>query len=207
MSDHDSIPTQAALQEADAEFQSQLLEVVPHMRAFARLLAGDPAEADDLAQEALARAWQARRSYAMGTNLKAWAYTIVRNQFYSDKRRSWRVSQLDPETAERTLVAGDDPTAAQELNEVRMAMQALPPDQREALILVGAGGLSYEEAATICGCAVGTVKSRVSRARDALRRMMETGDFRRDELAPSGSMKSILTELGRLTGDVGRMAA
>jgi RNA polymerase sigma-70 factor (ECF subfamily) len=185
----------------DADFKQQLVAVIPYMRAFARLLTANVVEADDLAQESLARAWQARASYTMGTNLKAWAYTIVRNQFYSDKRRSWRVSQLDPEMAERTLVSSENPSAAHELNEVRMAMASLPNDQREALVLIGAGGLSYEEAAEICGCAVGTVKSRVSRARDALSRMIETGEFRRDAELPSNSMGFILSELSRLTGD------
>ncbi len=203
---HDISTTAPVADPADeARFKAQLVDVIPHMRAFARVLTMNPAEADDLAQEALAKAWQARKSYAMGTNLKAWAFTIVRNQFYSEKRRSWRSTQLDPEVAERTLVATEDPMAAQELNEVRMAMAALPVDQREALILIGAGGLSYEEAAEICGCAIGTVKSRVSRARDALRHMIETGDYSRDDAYASSSMGCIMGELSRLTGE--RVAA
>ena len=144
---------------------------------------------------------KARGSYTMGTNLKAWTFMIVRNQFYSDKRRSWRSCQLDQEAAERTLLANDNPVAPLELNELRMAMAALPAEQREAVILIGAGGLSYEEAAEICHCAVGTVKSRVCRARDALRRMVETGDYGRDEARASQSMDCIMSELGRLTGE------
>jgi RNA polymerase sigma-70 factor, ECF subfamily len=194
----------------EADFKTQLTALIPHIRAFSRMLAVNPSEADDLAQEALAKAWQARKSYAMGTNLKAWAFMIVRNQFYSEKRRSWRVAQLDPEVAERTLVANDDPTAALELNELRMALATLPVDQREALILIGAGGLSYDEAADICNCAVGTMKSRVSRARESLRQMVESGDYGRDSDAPSASMGFILSELSRLTagaGGYGRVAA
>jgi RNA polymerase sigma-70 factor (ECF subfamily) len=206
-----SEPSHAATASAQSDdggnidFKAQLTTLIPHIRAFARMLAINPSEADDLAQEALAKAWQARNSYAMGTNLKAWAFMIVRNQFYSEKRRSWRVTQLDPEVAERTLVARDDPTTVLELNELRMALAALPVDQREALILIGAGGLSYDEAAEICDCAVGTMKSRVSRARESLRHMVETGDYSRDAGAPSASMAFIISELDRLTG--GQIAA
>ncbi len=106
------------------------------------------------------------------------------------------------------MLASDDPSAPLELNELRMAMASLPVDQREALILVGAGGMSYEEAAEICDCAVGTVKSRVSRARDALRRIIETGDYARDDARAGASMGAVLAELARLSAGHGRgMAA
>ena len=201
MSDASELSTTPAKMDSAVEesFRTQLTSLIPHMRAFARTLTMDAAAADDLAQEALAKAWQARGSYTMGTNLKAWTFMIVRNQFYSDKRRSWRSCQLDQEAAERTLLANDNPSAPLELNELRMAMAALPTEQREALILIGAGGLSYEEAAEICHCAVGTVKSRVSRARDALRHMIETGDYSRDAAYASGCMGSIIAEVERLT--------
>src|SRR5687768_16969419 len=90
-------------------FTRDLTALIPHMRAFARGLCGDMTAAEDLAQEALARAWSARASYQPGTNLKGWVFTILRNQFYSDKRRSWRDIPLDQEKAERTLVAIADP--------------------------------------------------------------------------------------------------
>ena len=115
--------------------------MIPHLRAFARTLCGDAAAADDLAQDATLKAWDARSSFQMGTNMKAWTFMILRNQFYSEKRRSWRQSQLDQEAAERTLVAADDPEAPVALDEMRLAMGMLPLEQREALILVGAGGL------------------------------------------------------------------
>ena len=95
----------------DAGFKKELVTLIPHLRAFARTLTGDPTAADDLAQEAMMKAWDARASYQMGTNMKAWTFMILRNQFYSEKRRSWRQSQLDQEAAERTLVAVDDPAA------------------------------------------------------------------------------------------------
>jgi RNA polymerase sigma-70 factor (ECF subfamily) len=131
--------------------------------------------------------------------MKAWTFMILRNQFYSDKRRSWRSTQLDQEAAERTLVAVDDPGAPLALDELRLAMSMLPSEQREALILVGAGGFAYEEAADICGCAVGTVKSRVSRARKALQGILETGAYDRDGRGAGDAMRSILADAERLS--------
>ena len=157
---------------ADKDFMGELTALIPHMRAFAHSLCRNAVEADDLAQDALLRAWNNRTSYQPGTNMKAWTFMILRNQFYSDKRRSWRSTQLDPETAERTLVAVSNPIATLELDEVRRALAMLPDDQREALILIGAEGFSYEEAALMCGCAVGTIKSRVNRARNKLLELM-----------------------------------
>jgi RNA polymerase sigma-70 factor (ECF subfamily) len=165
------------------------------MRAFARSLCGDATAADDLVQEALSRAWDKRTSFELGTNLKAWAFMITRNQFYSDKRRSWRQQALDPELAERTLVAVDDPSATLELDEVRRALAMLPEDQREALILIGAGGMSYEEVAEICGAAVGTIKSRVSRARDRLALILLEHSFGEDEVRPHQAMDDILSQV------------
>jgi RNA polymerase sigma-70 factor (ECF subfamily) len=156
----------------DFSFRDELVGLIPHLRAFARSLCKDPTAADDLAQEALAKAWKARESFEPGTSLKAWTFMILRNQFYSEKRRSWRSTPLDAEVAENTLVASDNPTAPMELLELRAALNKLPHDQRDALILVGAGGMAYEEAAQVCQVAVGTIKSRVSRARRALETML-----------------------------------
>ena len=184
----------------DDAFKSELIALIPHLRAFARTLTGDPTAADDLAQDAMMKAWDARASYQMGTNMKAWTFMILRNQFYSEKRRSWRQSQLDQEAAERTLVAVDDPEAPVALDELRLALASLPEEQREALILVGAGGFAYEEAAEICNCAVGTVKSRVSRARRALQQTLERGGYARDGRAAGEAMRSILADADRLSG-------
>ncbi len=183
----------------DERFKRELVVLIPHMRAFARTLTGDATAADDLAQDALMKAWDARASYQMGTNMKAWTFMILRNQFYSEKRRSWRMSQLDQEAAERTLVAVDDPEAPVALDELRQALNTLPEEQREALILVGAGGFAYEEAAEICQCAVGTVKSRVSRARKALQSTLERGGYGRDGRAAGDAMRSILADADRLS--------
>jgi RNA polymerase sigma-70 factor, ECF subfamily len=164
-------------------------------------LCGDATAADDLAQDAMLKAWDARASFQMGTNMKAWTFMILRNQFYSEKRRSWRQTQLDQEVAERTLVAVDDPEAPVALDELRQGLGMLPPEQREALILVGAGGFAYEEAAAICNCAVGTVKSRVSRARRALQGILETGDYDRDNASAGDAMATILAHAERLSSN------
>jgi RNA polymerase sigma-70 factor (ECF subfamily) len=183
----------------DEQFKSELVGLIPHMRAFARSLCNNPAEAEDLAQEALLKAWNARQSYAIGTNMKAWTFMILRNQFYSEKRRAWRSTPLDPETAERTLVTVGDPSAGLELDEVRRALALLPDDQREALILIGAGGFSYEEVGEICGCAIGTIKSRVSRARDRLALILAEGSQAVDGQQPSQAMAMILGQLDALS--------
>jgi RNA polymerase sigma-70 factor (ECF subfamily) len=191
--------TGAETPDRDEAFRKELVALIPHLRAFARTLCGDPTGADDLAQDAMMKAWDARQSFEMGTNMKAWTFMILRNQFYSEKRRSWRQSQLDQDVAERTLVAVDDPEAPVALDELRQGLGMLPPEQREALILVGAGGFAYEEAAAICECAVGTVKSRVSRARRALQEILESGNYRRDNSAAGEAMATILAHAERLS--------
>jgi RNA polymerase sigma-70 factor (ECF subfamily) len=150
------------------DFKDKLIELIPFLRAFARTLCGHRDEADDLCQEALAKAWQSRATFEPGTNLKAWLFMILRNQFYSEKRRAWRQKPWDEASAEQSLVTGGTQHASIALSDVSRAMRMLPNEQREALILVGAGGFAYEEAAKICGCALGTIKSRVARARRTL---------------------------------------
>jgi RNA polymerase sigma-70 factor (ECF subfamily) len=152
------------------------------------------AEADDLTQDALVRALRSHDRYAPGTNMKAWTFTILRNQFISDRRRSWRSQPLDPEVAERTLRSNDDPSRRLEVADVRRAMLALPLPQREALTLIGAAGMSYEEAAEICQVAVGTVKSRVSRARLALQAILATGDMA-EEVSPEEAVVAIFQDV------------
>ncbi len=185
--------------DGDRAFKTELVALIPQLRAFARSLTGDPTAADDLAQEAMVKAWDARRTFEIGTNMKAWTFMILRNQFYSEKRRSWRQTQLDQEAAERTLVAVDDPASPVALDELRLGLAMLPAEQREALVLVGAGGFAYEEAAEICGCAVGTVKSRVSRARRALLEILQKGDYIRDGAPAGDAMGAILAQAERLS--------
>lgn len=154
------------------DFKTALVAQIPYLRAMARSLCGARGAADDLTQDALARAWRARDSFEPGTNLRAWLVVIMRNQFYSDRRRAWRSQPLDDELLELRAVSQEDQSAKLELADLRRALDLLPAEQREALILVGAGGFSYEEAARMCACAVGTIKSRVSRARRALEALL-----------------------------------
>ena len=187
----------------DKEFRDVLVSTIPHLRAFARSLCNDPTQADDLAQEALAKAWKARDSFEPGTSIKAWTFMILRNQFYSEKRRSWRTAPLDVEMAENTLLANDNPTVPMELLELRAALGKLPDDQREALILVGAGGMAYEEAAQVCQCAVGTIKSRVSRARRALEAILNEAGSRQvgqDDIRADKAFDDILEQAAALAG-------
>jgi RNA polymerase sigma-70 factor, ECF subfamily len=174
--------------------------LIPHLRAYSRSLARQP-DADDLAQDAMIKAWKSRAHYQPGTNMKAWIFTILRNAFLSDKRRAWRTAPLDPVIAENTLVANDDPTWSEELLDVRNAMRLLPDDQREALILAGPAGLSYEETAKVCGCAIGTVKSRVSRARVALAAILESqssGRRKTSDIPSSRAFDDIMAEAANL---------
>lgn len=155
------------------EFKQQMIALIPSLRAFARGLCGNRDMADDLAQEAMARAWAARDSFAMGTNFRAWMFMIVRNQFYTTIRKNARMTSWDPEAAERRLVSPAAQEGIIDLADVERAMARLPAEQREMLMLVAAGGMSYEEAAEITGCPLGTVKSRIARGRIALARMID----------------------------------
>ena len=184
----------------EEKFRDDLTALIPHLRAFSRSLCGNATLADDVAQDALLKAWKARDKFKPGSNLKAWTFTILRNQFYSIKRRSWRATSLEPEVAEQTIVANTDPEQSVHLNELRRGLDMLKDDQREALILVGASGLSYEEAAEICDCAVGTIKSRVSRARKSLETIMNSGRFddAPDKVRAMDAMSTILSEADTL---------
>ncbi|CAM3742975.1 sigma-70 family RNA polymerase sigma factor [Litorimonas haliclonae] len=183
-------------------FRKELTELIPHLRAFSRSLCGNATLADDVAQDAMLKAWKSRDKFKPGSNLKAWTFTILRNQFYSIKRRSWRATSLDQEVAEQTIVATADQEKSIQLNELRRGLDSLKEDQREALILVGASGLSYEEAAEICDCAVGTIKSRVSRARKALEAVMDSGVFNTeaDTVGAMDAISSILNEADTIAG-------
>lgn len=145
-----------------------IMAIVPKLRAFAISLSGNVDRADDLVQETLMRAIANIHSFEPGTNMQAWLFTILRNRFRSEYRKRRReVEDADGHYTD-SLVSQPEQTSKLEYKELRAALDKLPSDQREALILVGASGFSYEEAAAICGCAVGTIKSRVNRARTRL---------------------------------------
>src|SRR6184192_2721842 len=163
--------------------RDQMLAAVPSLRAFAISLSGNVDRADDLVQETLLRALANIDSFQRGTNMSAWLFTILRNLFRSEYRKRRReVEDTDGSYAE-SLKSHPEQNSRLEFQEFRAALAKLPPDQREALILVGASGFSYEEAAAICECAVGTIKSRVNRARTRLADLLalEDGDFGPDQ--------------------------
>jgi RNA polymerase sigma-70 factor, ECF subfamily len=144
---------------APNEVRAALLAAVPNLRAFAVSLCGNIDRANDLVQETLLRAWSHLDSFKPGTNMAAWLFTILRNHFRTEYRKRRReVEDADGEYAAR-LTTPESQTAHIEFGELRQALAALPPNQREALILIGASGFSYEEAAQICDCAVGTIRA------------------------------------------------
>ena len=186
---------------SDYDFKRLLLGSIPSLRAFALSLCGVPDRADDLLQETIMKAWAKQESFEAGTNIKAWLFTILRNQFYSDRRRAWRQAPWDQDAAERIPGGGEDQVHSAELSDTVRALKHLSDEQREALILVGAGGFSYEDAAAICKCAVGTVKSRVARARKTLIEILDGGDTLSDVSRPAGgeAAREIMAQLDQLS--------
>jgi len=174
-------------------FRAELLSLLPSLRAFAVSLSGRADYADDLLQDTIMRAWAKQESYQPGTNMKAWLFTILRNEFYSQMRRRGReVQDVDGYFA-NNLAVHPAQYGALDLQDFKIALDKLPPDQREAIILIGASGFSYEEAAVICNCALGTVKSRVSRARARLQALLGIegeGDYGPDASSAGATLRS-----------------
>ena len=154
-------------------WQGDVVALIPALRAFAWSLSRNGSDADDLVQDTLIKAWTHREKFEPGTNLRAWLFTILRNTFYTTAlRRKREVPDPDGKHA-ATLHAAPSQDWAVALRGLQSALQQLPDEHREALILVGAAGLTYEEAADICGGALGTIKSRVNRARHRLLKIMD----------------------------------
>lgn len=198
ISEHRPLPAPAL---SDRDFRKALADIAPHLRAFARGLSGCRDRADDLAQEAMLRAWAARDRYAAGTNFKAWTFTILRNHFYSEARRSRFHGEYDEVVAERVLCTGATQESALELADVIRALATIPDAYREALVLAAAGNLSYEEIADICGIALGTVKSRICRARAMLTKIIESGqlpDFRYNFVLNGEAIDAFFAELEKV---------
>ena len=156
--------------------RDSLVAQIGSLRAFAVSLCGDRDRADDLVQETLFKAWNHIDSFKEGTNLKAWLFTILRNTYFSERRKRKReVEDADGKYAAR-LAGAPEQHGHMDMKDFHAALNLLPADQREALILVGAAGFSYEEAAEISDCAVGTIKSRVNRARTRLADMLHLNE-------------------------------
>jgi len=202
--EHDDAPRPDPVPLSDEEFKVQLGQVIPHLRAFGRSLSGSRDLADDLVQETLLKAWAARARFQAGTNMRAWTFIILRNLFLSQMRRARFKGEWDELTASKLLAAPASQDRHVELGDMQRALMHLPQPQREALILVGAGGFAYEEAAEICGCAVGTIKSRVARGRVALEALMNDGKAlpsRREHNTDTGktALQSIMGEVDELS--------
>jgi RNA polymerase sigma-70 factor, ECF subfamily len=166
-----------------------LLAATPSLRAFAVSLTGSFDRADDLVQDTLLRALSHIDRFERGTNLNAWLFTILRNLFHSEYRKRKReVEDVDGSYAARLKTAPDQGSWL-DFQDFRAALSKLPPDQREALLLVGAQGFSYEDAANIMGCAIGTVKSRVNRARMRLAVLLSVEDI--EDLGADRLMRAI----------------
>jgi RNA polymerase sigma-70 factor, ECF subfamily len=156
----------------DPAVRASMLAAIPRLRAFAVSLCRNPDRADDLVQETIMLACGNIGSFTPGSNMPAWLTTILRNRFYSEYRRRSREVEDPNGPHAATLMTLPDQVASLEQQELRAALTRLPEEMREVLYLVFASGLSYGEAAQICGCDVGTIKSRVHRARAMLIRML-----------------------------------
>jgi RNA polymerase sigma-70 factor (ECF subfamily) len=167
-----------------------MLALIPNLRAFAVSLCGDMERADDLVQETLLKAWNHIDSFQEGTNLRAWLFTILRNTYFSECRRRRREVEDRDGSKANELSVHPGQQGYLDLQDFRRALAELPPDQREALVLVGAAGFSYEEAANVSGCAVGTIKSRVNRARAKLVEML--GVTSAHEFGPDSATEAIV---------------
>lgn len=176
------------------EFKDGLIREIPNLRAFAASLSGSMQLADDLVQDTLLKAWGNAEKFEPGTSLRAWLFTILRNTYYSLYRKRGREVQDSEGTyAERMATHGNQESHL-DLADFRKALAKLPEEQREVLIMVGATGLSYEEAADICGVAIGTIKSRVNRARTKLAELLSIGGV--DDLGPDRTNAAAMQRVG-----------
>ncbi len=186
---------------SDSAFRTELTGSALHLRAFARSLCGNRDTADDLTQETLMRAWAARERFAAGTSFKAWTFTILRNIYFGQIRRLRFVGEYNEIEAERVLSTPAKQDVGLEATDVLRAMMLLPAAQREVLILAAVGHVSYREMAEICGVAVGTIKSRIARARASLSATIESGilpDYRHNYVLKGEVLDAFVAELGRI---------
>jgi RNA polymerase sigma-70 factor (ECF subfamily) len=180
---------------SDARFRAELAAAIPHLRGYGRSLCGSADLADDLVQETMLKAWLARDRFVAGSSMRAWTHVILRNAYFTIARRTRFRGEWDEHAADLLLAvpAAQDHRVA--LGDLHRALMQLPPPQREALIMMGASGMSCEEVAEISQCAVGTVKSRVARARAALRRLIDDGQLEVPRAAVPGHRLSPLDQI------------
>ncbi len=174
--------------EPQKEPRDELVDHLPALRAFALSLTRNSSSADDLVQDTVVKAWTNFDKFQTGTNLRAWLFTILRNTFYSSRRKLKReVADVDG-VFTAGLAEKPHHDGRLQFADFRKAFEQLRDEQREALILVGASGFTYEEAADMCGCAVGTIKSRANRARARLSELLNLEDGERLELTDQATM-------------------
>jgi RNA polymerase sigma-70 factor (ECF subfamily) len=165
---------QGAKAGATAEaWRDDVIAMIPALRAFAWSLSHNASDADDLVQDTLIKAWTNREKFELGTNLRAWLFTILRNTYYTAIVRRRREVRDEDGAYAATLTSPANQDWSLAVGALEAALRRLPDEHREALILVGGAGLTYEEAAAICGCALGTIKSRVNRARNRLAKLLD----------------------------------
>ncbi|MGB5556518.1 MAG: RNA polymerase sigma factor [Paracoccaceae bacterium] len=175
--------------------RDEIVEHLPAMRAFALSLTRNGSSADDLVQDTIVKAWKNIDKFAAGTNMRAWLFTILRNTFYSDRRKSKReVADVDGKMA-ATLSQKPDHDGRMAMADFEAVFTELPSEQREALMLVGAMGFSYEEAAETCGVAVGTIKSRVNRGRTRLAELLGLNENEEFEMTDKSTMAVVNSSL------------
>ncbi|WP_299564723.1 RNA polymerase sigma factor [uncultured Sulfitobacter sp.] len=173
---------------SNADPRDELVEHLPAMRAFAISLTRNGSLADDMVQDTVVKAWTNIEKFQPGTNMRAWLFTILRNTYYSSRRKSNReVSDVDGVFTEG-LAEKPAHDGHLQMMDFREALAKLKVEQREALLLIGASGFSYEEAAEMCGVAVGTIKSRTNRARAQLAELMGLKEDEAMEMTDDATM-------------------
>ena len=182
----------SAMKDQNYDFKRDMLSVLPSLRAFAMSLCGHHDRADDLVQDTVMKAWAKQSNFEPGTNMRAWLFTILRNEFYSQMRKSGREVQDSEGSFTNNVAIQPEQHGQMDMQDFRTALAKLPDNQREAIVLVGASGLSYEEAAEICECAVGTIKSRVNRARARLQELLSLDDD--GNYQPDSSSASVVSQ-------------
>ena len=197
----DEMPLQSEHLPSD-QFQRELVALIPQLRAFSRLLCRRRPIAEDLAQDALAKAWRARDRFEPGTNMKAWLFTILRNAFYTQVRRGWREASWDAEKGEAIPTPGGEQEWSMDLSDTARALDGLPDNQREAILLVGVAGLTYDDAGRVCNTPSGTMKSRVARGRASLLSILDGSEAipQRSHARSHQASDDILAQLSAVMG-------
>ena len=181
----------------DMSFVARMEALLPELRAFSISLCRNTCLADDLVQETCLKAWTSQEMFDPAEPMRPWLFRILRNEYYMQQRRSWRSVNIEPDAVARALVTETRPESAKDFARLERIIAELPDGQRDALILILAAGVTYEEAGEVCGCSAGTVKSRVSRARETVRQRFVSAE-RSPDMLPSSVETGFPALLSRL---------